>query len=226
MARRRDVQRTNERALVDIPEEAAIRITNDYNGRYVLAHPALVQMKIELSKAGSGASSEEWITFKELRVVRNAHAKAFETLMLLITGVKDATKKVSYETEDGKKKTKTVPVEVKDVIQALGLASYYENHARHIPIKNELGILDGYDIEDFILESDLFQFEKVMKEAPASLRFKIIDSAIGLYKTNDFSNKAKINIIEDISGVGYFDAVDYAKAYKGGIIEKMGRDLW
>lgn len=227
MARRRDEsKRKEDYTIVDIPEDAIVRITNDYNGRYVLKHQALTQYKIELSKAGSGVTSEQWITFKELRAVKNTYLRAFESLIIMITGVKDATKTISYTDNEGKKKTKKVPIEIKDVVRALGLSQYYESHAQMIPTKNNIETPDGYDIEDFIMESEVSDFEKTMKEAPSSLKFKIADAAAGLYFSGDFANRIKMDIIENTMGSEFFNAIDFAKAYKNGIIQKSGITTW
>lgn len=210
VARRRDEnrRRDNTESLVDIPDNAEIRITNDHNGRYVLVHPTLTQLRIDLHEAGA----EEWIMFKSLRAIQNSQPADFQNMKLMITGVRNATKEVVY-TKDDKKVKKKVPIEIKDVVQSLGLTRFYEAHKELLPTKHGEAP-DGIDIEDFVLDSEIEDFEALVKRANPSFKFKLADAALGLYEEGKFSNKVKMSIIEESLNATFFESVDLAAQHK------------
>lgn len=165
-------QRTNQRRKrKSIDKDTEIVIANNTYGMFVW-ESRNGEISIELNEHGD----EEYVSYRELRQLK----KYLSNMKLIITSVNDDD--VSIMDVARGLRIDDVYLEYFDLVEELN-----EEEANE---KDEI-VID--DFEDFIIDSDVDEFEKALK---SQMRPTIINTSVELYKTGQLVNRDKTKLIQ------------------------------
>lgn len=173
-------ERPQRRKRVNIDRNTEVIVVNNEMWRFVYDNPKM-QTALDMEKHGD----EDYITVSDLRVILNSNRKILEGFSLLITEVVGG----EYELED--------------VLVYLGLDKKYDEYFALSP-NWKRGQVEASDIKEFILKSNAQKFKHVMETVDSKLVKKIVETAITLFKTGDFGDYQKMQIIRKYVGDDIF----------------------
>lgn len=173
-------ERPQRRKRVNIDRNTEVIVVNNEMWRFVYDNPKM-QTALDMEKHGD----EDYITVSDLRVILNSNRKILEGFSLLITEVVGG----EYELED--------------VLVYLGLDKKYDEYFALSP-NWKRGQVEASDIKEFILKSNAQKFKHVMETVDSKLVKKIVETAITLFKTGDFGDYQKMQIIRKHVGDDIF----------------------
>ncbi|MFI8671826.1 hypothetical protein [Bacillus paranthracis] len=174
--------KTQRRRRVTVDRNVEVVVVSNTIGQFFYSNPRMSQV-IDLQHIGD----EEYITVGDLRTMINSNRKILEGFQLLITEVMDE----QYTVED--------------VLVFLGLDKKYDEFFSLTNRTASNGTASAMDIKEFLTSTPVKQFEKIMESIDSKLREKIIESAVTLFKLQEFGDYNKMRIIESYVHEELFD---------------------
>lgn len=165
-------QRHQRKRRVSVDKNVEVVVVSNSKNRIVYKNPRM-NTEIDLYQIGD----EEYLTVSDLRAIMNTSRKMLEGFTLLITDVLDD----KYTVED--------------VLIFLGLDKKYQEYFS-LSRKSIGDNADISDIKNFIIKSPVHIFEKQLKTVNDSLRSKIIETSVTIFKLGQFSDYNKMRIIQ------------------------------
>ncbi|MCY7947022.1 hypothetical protein [Bacillus atrophaeus] len=159
------------RRRVSVDRDVEVVIVSNTIGNFYYENPRM-NMAIDLEHI----NDEEYVTVGDLRTILNSNRRILEGFSILITEVLSD----DYTLDD--------------VLTFLGLNNKYDEFyslSRKSDKKAEVN-----DIKDFLLKAPVSSFEKTMKKISGSLRERVIETAITMFKLKEFGDYNKMSIIE------------------------------
>lgn len=175
-----ETNKPQRRKRVVVDKNTEIIVTNNTPHRLIVDNPRM-QSSLDLESHGDS----DYLTVADLRVIMNTNKRILEGFDLILTDVADG----SYELED--------------VIVYLGLERAYNDYFSLSP-NWKRGQVSESDIKDFILKSNPQRFKEVMNNVDDKLRKTIIQTAIVLFKLNEFGDYNKMQVIRDYTNDDIF----------------------
>ncbi|GAB6253564.1 hypothetical protein BCSAG_48820 [Bacillus cereus] len=173
-------ERPQRRKRVNVDRNTEVIVVNNEMWRFVYDNPKM-QTALDMEKHGD----EDYITVSDLRVILNSNRKILEGFSLLITEVVGG----EYELED--------------VLVYLGLDKKYDEYFSLSP-EWKRGQVESSDVKEFVLKSNVQKFKHIMETVDAKLSKKIIETAITLFKTGEFGDYQKMQVIRKYAGDDIF----------------------
>lgn len=168
-------EQPKRRRRVNIDKNVEVIVANNSFYRFVYENPR-IHTSFDLPNWGD----EEYITVGELRTMVNSSRKLFESFTVLIVEILDD----EYTLED--------------LLVYLGLDDKYEQYFKLIPNQRDKQASVA-DIRTFIEKSNAERFEQVLEGMDGKLRATIIQTALLLFKTGDFSDYKKMQVIRKLT---------------------------
>ena len=176
--RGRNEQRNEQpkrRRRVNIDKNVEVIVANNSFYHFIYDNPR-INTSFDLQNWGD----EEYITVGELRTMVNASRKIFEGFTLLIIEILDD----EYTLED--------------LLTYLGLDNKYEEYFKMIPNKRDKRASVA-DIRTFIEKSTTERFKQVLSGMDERLRGTVIETALTLFKTQNFGDYNKMQVIRELT---------------------------
>lgn len=173
-------QNKPRRRRVAVDRNVEVVVVSNVIGRFYYENPRMNQV-IDLHHIGD----EEYVTVGDLRTIINSSRKILEGFDLLLTEVIDS----DYTLED--------------VLVFLGLDRKYDEYFSLN--KGRAGAPQVSDVRDFLINTPVKAFEKIMETIDSKLRSKIIEIAVTLFKLKEFGDYNKMRIIETYVSDDLFD---------------------
>ncbi|MCY9056066.1 hypothetical protein MOE90_20690 [Bacillus spizizenii] len=173
-------QNKPRRRRVAVDRNVEVVVVSNVIGRFYYENPRMNQV-IDLHHIGD----EEYVTVGDLRTIINSSRKILEGFDLLLTEVIDR----DYTLED--------------VLVFLGLDRKYDEYFSLN--KGREGAPQVADVRDFLINTPVKAFEKIMETIDPKLRSKIIEIAVTLFKLKEFGDYNKMRIIETYVSDDLFD---------------------
>lgn len=173
-------ERPQRRKRVNVDRNTEVIVVNNEMWRFVYDNPKM-QTALDMEKHGD----EDYITVGDLRVMLNSNRKILEGFSLLITEVVGG----EYELED--------------VLVYLGLDKKYDEYFSLSP-EWKRGQVESSDVKEFILKSNAQKFKHIMETVDSKLSKKIIETAVTLFKTGEFGDYQKMQVIRSYAGDDIF----------------------
>ncbi|MEX3625192.1 hypothetical protein [Viridibacillus arvi] len=164
-------QRPQRKRRVAVDRNVEVVVVSNVIGRFYYENPRMATI-IDLHHIGD----EEYVTVGDLRAMLNSNRKILEGFQLLLTEVMDS----QYELED--------------VLVFLGLDRKYEEYFSLT--KGNGKVAQTSDIKDFLLNTPVKPFEKIIETIDPKLRTRIIEASVTLFKLKEFGDYNKMRIIE------------------------------
>lgn len=168
------------RRRVAVDRNVEVVVVSNVIGRFYYENPRMATV-IDLHHIGD----EEYVTVGDLRTIINSSRKILEGFDLLLTEVIDS----EYTLED--------------VLVFLGLDRKYDEY---FSLNNgRAGAPKVADVKDFLVNTPVKAFEKIMETVDPKLRSKIIEISVTLFKLKEFGDYNKMRIIESYVAEDLFD---------------------
>lgn len=165
-------ERPQARRRVTVDRDVEVILVSNTTNRVYYDNPRM-NMVIDLFQIGD----TEYVTVGDLRTILNSNRKLIEGFELVITEVLDDR------------------YSVEDVLLFLGLDKKYDEYFA-LANKKQGEAAEPIDIKNFILKSPVGVFEKNMKSMNEKLRSRVIETSVVLFKTKQFSDYNKMEVIE------------------------------